>query len=122
MESWAIAFGYTDLIKPSLIGQSEENLKKVPNEGENTLSKYPLKTRKLIFDYAQPFHNGLAPIKINGKWGFRNGQFDIAIPALFDWADKILRGNGDFRPKRRTWTEIWFYRYKWENAYTSQLL
>ena len=33
---------------------------------------------------AYPFSDGLAPVKVNGKWGFINNEFKLTIPAIYD--------------------------------------
>lgn len=33
---------------------------------------------------AYPFSDGLAPVKVKGKWGFANKKFELVIPAIYD--------------------------------------
>ncbi len=40
-----------------------------------------------VFENVGSFHRGLAPIKINNKWGFINQSFIICIPCQFDYCD-----------------------------------
>lgn len=37
-----------------------------------------------IYEYALPFSNGLAGIKLNGKFGYINREFNIVIPCKYD--------------------------------------
>jgi hypothetical protein len=41
---------------------------------------------------AYPFSDGLAPVKVNGKWGFVNKKFKLIIPAIYDNAGMHSKG------------------------------
>ena len=43
----------------------------------------PLDSNQAL-ENAGPFSYGLAPIKIDGKWGYINTDFDIVIPCIYD--------------------------------------
>lgn len=43
------------------------------------------------FEEAYPFHEGLAKVKINGKYGFIDRDFKLAIPAEYDSAESFNR-------------------------------
>ncbi|MEG2812105.1 MAG: WG repeat-containing protein [Clostridium sp.] len=52
------------------------------------------------FDEAQIFYNGLAPAKLNGKWGFINTKGEFVIKPQFD--DFVVE---DYKYKRKTFSE-----------------
>lgn len=43
----------------------------------------PLRDNQVL-ENAGPFSYGLAPVKINGKWGYINTDFDLVIPCTYD--------------------------------------
>ncbi len=41
-------------------------------------------SNKKAYESAGPFQYGIAPIKIDGKWGYINTKFDIVVPCKYD--------------------------------------
>lgn len=46
----------------------------------------------MTFDFAEPFKEGLAIVKIQDKYGFINQQGEIVIPAKYDEAESFCEG------------------------------
>lgn len=44
----------------------------------------------LIYEDGREFHEGLAAVKLNGKWGFINNKGDIAIPIEYDSVSSFM--------------------------------
>lgn len=70
-------------------------------------------TTPFCFDNGKEFSEGLAPVCLNGKWGFINKQSEIVINCQFGDAysfdngvAKVFKLNPDFRTEKGIWIEI----------------
>lgn len=63
---------------------------------------------QLGFDYRWDFKYGLCPVKIDGKWGFVDSLFNIAIPPLFDMVgEENIYKSACWRPEEYAHTVKW---------------
>lgn len=67
----------------------------------------------LCFTAAGPFSEGLAPVCLNGKWGFVDEQFNLVIPAIYGHVHafnsgyaKVFLLDKEFRGERGEWVEL----------------
>jgi hypothetical protein len=47
------------------------------------------------YEQALPFHNGLAPVKKNGKWGVINRQFQLVVQPIYDFVEELYAEDGN---------------------------
>lgn len=72
------------------------------------IGKSAEKIIQLGFDYRWDFKNGLCPVKIDGKWGFVDSLFNIAIPPLFDMVgEETIYKSACWRPEEYAHTVKW---------------
>jgi hypothetical protein len=45
-----------------------------------------------VYDEIGPFSEGLAPVEVNGKWGFIDTKGNMVIPAVYDSAGSFSEG------------------------------
>lgn len=68
---------------------------------ENDKFRFIDSTGKIIaggFDWANPFSEGLASVSVAGKWGFIDTDGKIAIPLIYEFADKPNKYPSAFSP------------------------